>query len=199
MVDVVIYAFVTLFQNKAKIYAVKEKSMKMSCDSWRSNMALFRTRRRTTWMKRIALKCSARPCSLYIIQLTRDQTFRASISGQDPEIRRQEGEHWNVQQIYAVSAFYSQLDNRHFCGFRTRSRNTPIGRRALICSARPCSLYIIHPTWQQTFFVVSGQDQEIRRQKGEHWNVQQRQSVYARHHSPLCHELSKRHSGTGVR
>lgn len=33
MVDVVIYAFVTLFQNKAKIYAVKKKSMKMSCDS----------------------------------------------------------------------------------------------------------------------------------------------------------------------
>ena len=52
--------------------------------------------------------------------------------------------------------------------FRTRSRNTPTGRRALKCSARPCSLRIIQPTRQQTFFVVSGQDREIRRQEGEH-------------------------------
>ena len=42
-------------------------------------------------MKRRALKCLARPRSLYIIELTRQQT--GSVSGQDPEIRRQEGEH----------------------------------------------------------------------------------------------------------
>ena len=56
-----------------------------------------------------------------------------------------------------------------FCGFRTRSRNTPIGRRALKCSARPCSLCIIQLKRQQTFRAsISGQDPEIRRQEGEH-------------------------------
>ena len=56
-----------------------------------------------------------------------------------------------------------------FCGFRTRSRNTPIGKRALKCSARPCSLCIIQLTRQKTFRAsISGQDREIRRQEGEH-------------------------------
>ena len=106
-----------------------------------------RTRLRNTPIGRRALKCSARPCSLRIIHPTRQQTFFWWF--QDKIKKYADRKDSNEMLSKAMKSLHYTADTTtdlSWLYFRTRSRNTPTGRRALKCSANLCSLCILQPT-----------------------------------------------------